>query len=124
MTYILDSSAIIKAFKYPELAEKIAKITGDAPLITTSICKQELLSVKSEKDQFVIRNVLENMLILEHTSEAAEHGAEIYHELRKKGALINEFDILIAGICKANNAHLITYDKDFAKIKDLQVTVL
>jgi len=124
MTYILDSSAIIKAFKHTELAEKIAKITGDAPLITTSICKQELLSVKGEKDQFVIRNVLDNMLILEHTSEAAEHGAEIYHELRKKGTLINNFDILIAGICKANNAHLITFDKDFAKIKDLQVTVL
>ncbi len=124
MTYVLDSSAIIKAMKFPELADKIGKIIGDASLITTSICKQELLSVKSDKDNFVMQNILDAMQILEHTSLAAEYGAAIYRELQKKGTLINEFDILIAGICKANNAHLITFDKDFAKIKELQVTVL
>jgi predicted nucleic acid-binding protein len=124
MTYVLDSSAIIKALKYAELADKMSKIMGDSPLVTTSICKQELLSVKNDKEQFVIKQLLDTMHVLEHTSKAAECGAEIYHELRKKGTLINEFDILIAGICKANHAHLITFDKDFAKIKDLQVTVL
>lgn len=97
---------------------------GEAPLTTTSICKQELLMVKTEKEQFTIKQLLDSMNVLEHTSLAADIGAAIWHDLRKKGNLINEFDILIAAICKANNAHLITFDKDFAKIKGLQVTVL
>ncbi|MEM3154558.1 MAG: type II toxin-antitoxin system VapC family toxin [Candidatus Woesearchaeota archaeon] len=123
MTYVLDTSAIIKALKHPELADKLVKIT-DAPLIMTSVCKQELLSVRSDKEQYIIKQMLDTMQILDHTSKAAECGAEIYKELCKKGTLVNEFEILIAGICKANNAHLITFDKDFSKIKGLQVTVL
>ena len=124
MTNILDTSAIIKAMKSPALAEKIGAITGDSPLSTTSICKQELLMVRTDKEQFVVKHILDTMNIFEHTSLAADLGAEIWHDLRNKGTLIHEFDILIAAICKANNAHLITFDKDFVKIKDLQVTVL
>lgn len=124
MTYVLDSSAIIKAMKYPEQAEKIEKLIGTNPLITTSICKHELLSVKNDKEKFIIKKILDSIQILDHTTEAAEQGAEIYRALRKKGETINEFDLLIAGICKANNAHLITYDKDFAKIKEIKTTIL
>ncbi len=41
--------------------------------------------------------------------------------LKQEGKEASTADLLIASICKHNNATLITLDKDFLKIKDLKV---
>jgi len=48
--------------------------------------------------------------------------AEIYSDLRKKGELIDDIDILIAGIAKANNLVLVTHNRShFERIMDLEI---
>lgn len=57
---------------------------------------------------------------LEHL-EAGKESAKKLNELRDKYPETKTFDLMIAGICLANNAPIITKDKDFEKIKELEV---
>lgn len=123
--YILDSSILIEIINNTKRAELIHNTIGNLPVVTTSICLHEILSGNFNKqEKFIMENILSNIETLPHTQEAAQIGAEIFKELKEKGNNINEFDILIAGICKANNATLITLDKDFAKINNLNAKIL
>lgn len=123
--YILDSSILIEIINNTKRAELIHNTIGNLPVVTTSICLHEILSGNFNKqEKFIMENILSNIETLPHTQEAAQIGAEIFKELKEKGNIINEFDILIAGICKANNATLITLDKDFAKINNLNAKIL
>ncbi|WP_375379271.1 PIN domain-containing protein [Ferroplasma sp.] len=55
---------------------------------------------------------------------SALRSAEIFKMLRSSGNLINENDILIAGIALQNNNKFITLDSDFSKINDSNINVL
>src|SRR3989344_3545798 len=120
--YVLDSSAIIEIFEeYPHM-QKILDILGDESFVTTSISMHEVFAgAHSQKDRFIVSGLFSQAHILEHDAKAARIGATIEQELTHAGKMINRTDILIAGICKAHNAELVTLDKDFAKIKDIKV---
>jgi tRNA(fMet)-specific endonuclease VapC len=52
----------------------------------------------------------------------AEVGARIYNELKKRGNLIGNQDILIAGICIAHDIALFSKNKDhFSRIPHLRL---
>lgn len=48
----------------------------------------------------------------------------IYGELKSKGIMINELDILIASIALARGEILITMDNDFKQISSLKLKIL
>ena len=54
-------------------------------------------------------------------SENGFRSAEIQEKLKKKGKMIEFADILIASICLEQGIPLITTNKDFQNIEDLQV---
>ena len=53
------------------------------------------------------------MQIWDLTFIACEQAAKIYIELKNKGSMVGEFDILIASIARANNEELVTRDEHF-----------
>lgn len=55
---------------------------------------------------------------------AAEYYAEIRLALKHKGRPIPENDMWIASICRAHDVALLTFDKHFAEISDLQLVSL
>ena len=62
--------------------------------------------------------------IVEFSKNAAEIYGKKYAELQKQGKQTQEFDLMIASICIAHNAILITRNgKDFKHIKDLKYVV-
>ncbi len=123
--YVLDSSIIIELINDSERAKKIFAQFGEELLITTSISMHEVLAgVQTEKEKFIIYNLFSSIKILDHTPNAARDSAEIYKDMAKAGKMINPLDILIAGICKANSAALVTLDKDFEKIKAIKSVIL
>ncbi len=98
---------------------------GDAELYTTSICAHELLAGrKSQKQLFIIQELLKQMIVLSHDSESATLSAMISRTLEEKGAMISSFDILIAAICMRHNSTLITFDQDFARVSGLKKVLL
>jgi len=59
---------------------------------------------------------------LEASYEAARLGGEIYANLKKQGRLINDADILIASIVKANNDVLVTNNEEhFLRVQGLKI---
>jgi len=61
-------------------------------------------------------------VVLESSYETAKIGGKIYAALKKEGKLINDADILIAGIVKAYNAVLVTNNEEhFARVEGLKI---
>jgi len=44
--------------------------------------------------------------------------AELYYQLREKGRLIADLDLIIASTAKAHDEKLLTRDKDFLAVKE------
>jgi predicted nucleic acid-binding protein len=55
------------------------------------------------------------------TDDAGREAAAIEDELLAAGEPINLGDLLIAGICRAVGARLVTRDNDFERVDDLEV---
>lgn len=64
----------------------------------------------------------EHSSVLLVTEDTAEISAEIYADLRKRGELIDDIDILIAGITIAKKLVLVTHNRShFERITDLEI---
>ncbi|MEM2083638.1 MAG: type II toxin-antitoxin system VapC family toxin [Nitrososphaerota archaeon] len=99
--------------------------TGNS-LKTTIITAYELLkgaaiSSKPQENLKIVRDLLSNINILPLNYGSCEEAAEIYSSLKSKGQTIGEFDILIAAIVKYNNEYLISRDKHFKLIENLNI---
>ena len=123
--YVLDSSALIEMIKKFPLSENIMEFLRGEQLVTTSICAHEVLSgVNSEKDLFVVNGLFNFCEVLNHDLKSAEIGAIFSQDLKKSGKMMSQMDVLIAAICKKNNATLVTLDKKFVNIKGLDVKII
>ncbi len=81
------------------------------------------LIVNDSMKKLVKFNELCNIFgILELSNNVLDDAAYIYADLRKKGKIIEDADILIAATCRVNNLVLITNNtKHFANIKNLEI---
>ena len=89
--------------------------------MTTAISLHETLSGSSQKGEFAVQNLAQNIDIMPFTKEDAITSASIFRQLAKQGKKINALDILIAGICISKKATLITLDNDFKRVPGLKV---
>jgi len=81
------------------------------------------LSYKSALKQLEIFNdfVTEN-IVIPATEESCKISSDIYSDLRIKGELIDDIDLLIAGIAIENELTLVTNNTNhFSRIKDLHL---
>lgn len=61
----------------------------------------------------------DNYHILPVNENVALEYSKLYYELKTKGILIEDLDLIIAATAKAYNEKLITKDKDFLRLKGL-----
>jgi predicted nucleic acid-binding protein len=117
---ILDTDIIVALLTgTPEAIAKIASIEEKGETISTTIVtvyellKGAYLSRRCEENLARVTDVISNMQILDLTFIACEEAAKIYIELKNKGSMVGEFDILIAAIARASNEELVTRDEYF-----------
>ena len=94
------------------------------PCAITAITLYELKAVgmRSERQEKLIAILLELMEVLPFDQRSAEQAAEIWRSLARKGELIGLADILIAGICLANELPLLTRNPDhYRRVPGLKV---
>ncbi|MBP1357646.1 MAG: type II toxin-antitoxin system VapC family toxin [Sulfolobus sp.] len=120
---ILDSSVIIELLRGNEkIIREVEKL--NERLNTTLINFYEVVrGVKGKKREKVI-NFFKEMDLYPLDLEASMRAIRIYDELKSKGAMINELDILIASISMVRNEILITLDQDFKQISYLKLRIL
>lgn len=80
-----------------------------------------LLAINSQKKLKKFKVLCEVFGIIELSNKVFEKAAQIYANLRRKGELIEDADILIAATCIINDLILVTNNKKhFSRIKDLK----
>jgi len=117
---IIDTDIIVALLKgTPEAIQKITLIEETGEIVATTIItvyellKGAYLSHMWEQNLAKVTDAIGNMQILDLTFNACEEAAKIYRELKNKGSMVGEFDILIAAITRANHEELVTRDEHF-----------
>ena len=111
---VLDTDLLVALLRGNEEAiEKVRNIGGQGEACITSITSYELykgvyLSSNPAKNLIQVNNLLNNIKILHFDLESSKISAEIYPHLKKKGALTNIMDQMIASIAISKNETLIT----------------
>ena len=125
----LDSDLLISFLRGNEAAVKkvsALKEGGRGPLRTTVINEYELLkgarlSKLRETNEAQVRLLIAGMEVLELDSDAVEAGAALFDNLREAGRMVNEFDVLIAGIVLRNRETLVSGDGGFKGMPGLNL---
>jgi tRNA(fMet)-specific endonuclease VapC len=117
---ILDTDIIVALLKgTPHAIQKITSIEEKGETISTTIVtvyellKGAYLSRRCDENLADVSDVISSMQILDLTFNACQEAAKIYKELKNKGTMVGEFDILIAAITRANQEELVTGDEHF-----------
>jgi len=128
MNYILDTNIVSALLKSNEtIKEKIAEVlTQGNDILINGISyyeiKRGLLAINAIRKLEIFDNFCNKfgLLLLDRRS-IFDEASKIYADLKNKGELIKDADILIASITKNKKCVLVTNDSDFNRIDDLEV---
>lgn len=119
---IADTSVLIDllrgSIKSKELQE-YGEIETCFP-IQCELYKGTQLARKTEKGQKEVEKLNQILHNLEANQESAKIFAKLQHEYKE----INELDLMIASIAQAHNKKLLTNDRDFQEIKEIETLIL
>jgi len=128
MTYVIDTNIITAILKGNEKVKKMAqksKIEGKEIFINAISyyeTKRGLLAVNAtaqlKRFELFCR---EFGLVLLDTQDIFDRAAEIYANLKRRGQLIGDADILIASVVSFRNFILVSDDTDFNRIQGLKI---
>ena len=126
--YLLDTNICIYIIKKKpiEVFEKFKKLELGT-LKISSITVAELYfgaynSQNFEKNIETIKNFLLPFEIINFDDKSSIEYAKIKADLRKKGQIIGELDMQIAGIALSNNLILVTNnEKEFIRVNNLKI---
>jgi predicted nucleic acid-binding protein len=122
---IFDTSLIVDASRRKKAAlDVLDSYSGKERIATTVITKYEMLRGATKQDIGFVLELLNRFVIFDFGEAAVGEAVKTYQLLSEKGKMINELDIIIAGIAAANNETLITKDKDFLNLESNKITVL
>lgn len=117
--HVLDTSLLIEIARSTAVGVPVSSRLRGEKVFVASISYYEFLRGAENKELAQI--FLNSFPVLEFGREAAVESSRIFHLLKQKGVAITSMDVLITGICIANNATLHTADRDFEKVKGLKL---
>ena len=132
MIYCIDTNVVVDIFRGDTtLLNKIENITKQKNnffitiLTLAELYKGAYLSARQEKNILLIKEFIKNIEILNFSKEASEIYGKKFSELQNLGKQTEEIDLLIGSIILANDANLITKNKNhFENISGLKITEL
>jgi len=125
---ILDTDILVSLLKGDsDATEKIRTLEDRGEQLSTTIVtayellKGAYISSRSDENLVKVRDSILNLQVLDLSLVACEEAAKIYKQLKEKGELIGEFDILIAAITRSHDEMLVTRDEHFRSIKEIKI---
>src|SRR3989338_2257502 len=124
--YLLDSDYLISFLAGRNEAVDLITKLSKSILSTSIICVAEVLeglyAYNEEKKLAIFESYISNIKLYGVDKQIAENFAHLRADLRKRGELIDNFDLLIAATCQANKLVLVTGNKaHFQRITGLQL---
>ncbi len=124
----LDTDILVSLLKgVPDAVEKVRELQeSGSPISTTMITAYELLkgayiSSRPQENLSKVSDIISNLKVLELSFGAAEEAARTHKDLRDRGRLIGEFDVLIAAIVMFYDEALVTRDAHFKTIRGIKL---
>jgi len=127
VNYTLDTDIVIEVLKgTATVVERMDALPIETSICITGLTVYELykgvFSIGERRREQDVEEFIENVEILQLDEDIERKAGEIYADLRKKGELISDADILIAAIVLANDSVLVTNNTDhFKRIKNLKI---
>lgn len=124
--YLIDSDVLINFLKgQPDTVKTIKKLQKQ-PLYVSIISVGEilegLLAAKNKKKLTSFKELLKTLTVVNIDFVVIEKFASVRKLLRKKGMLIDNFDLLIASTCLAYDLYLVTRNTShFRRVPDLKM---
>jgi len=124
---VLDSYIIIDFLNnVPAAIGKIEELTNSGEeLATTVFNEQEVLyGVLKPKRRNIemVKQFFDSLNVLSYDRSCISNAVEIMVDLENRGLPIGDMDVLIAGICLAHKAKIVTGNAEhFSRIKNLKV---
>ena len=118
---VIDTNVIIDFLEGKEAVAAVLERFPKDELVTTFVNKYELLKYKRSD---AIQAAIKNLIIYQSNDVALKAAANAYHKLRSKGIAMSDSDLLIFGVCAANDELLITQDKAFGKLQSSLVRII
>jgi Predicted nucleic acid-binding protein, contains PIN domain len=118
---VLDTNVIIDYLIGKEDVVREINSYRKDELSTTFVNVYELLKNASRK---IMEDVIQNLRVYQSNELSAREAANAYHELRSIGKMMSVSDLMIFGICVANDEVLITQDKAFAYLRSTNVKIM
>ena len=116
MTF-LDTSVIIDFLVGDQrIVAMVKEILEKEEVKTTTITEYELLRHKAKIKKQASERFLSGAIVCSFDREAAKKAATLFEELQNSGTMVNETDLLIAGITLAHDEVLLTRDQKLAGI--------
>lgn len=119
---VADTDVLIDFLRGREpLADRVDRELSTGALATTAVTAFELRSgARSEQESEVVGTLLGALQLLPLDAAAASRAAEVRRGLEADGQPIGMADYLIAGVCLARSAILLTRNRDhFERVPDL-----
>ena len=124
MTFI-DTSVIIDFLAGDEKIVALIKDLAEKEEIkTTTITEYELLKHRAELKRQVAEKFLSAVTVCPFDRASAKKSALLFENLSKAGKMVNENDLLIAGISLANNEVLFTRDRKFGAVDNMNIKIV
>ncbi|HLD83974.1 MAG TPA: PIN domain-containing protein [archaeon] len=127
MKLAFDTSVLIELDAMnPELMETLRRLEINAPsgpMLPSPVISEYYYGFLSSVHR---KNALENLKlydVLNTTRSSSLLMAELSYKLEKSGRKIPEMDMLIASICIDNGTTLVTFDRHFLRIKEIDVVI-
>ena len=89
---------------------------GQEDVKNTTITEYELLRHKTKIKKQAAEKFLSGVIVCSFDRDAAKKAAVLFQELQEAGRMVNENDLLIAGIALAHDEVLLTRDQKLASI--------
>ncbi len=124
MTFI-DTSVVIAFLAGDEkVVALVREFSEKEDIKTTTITEYELIKHKTALKRQLAEEFLSEITVCSFDRDSARKAASLYEKLRETGKMINENDLLIAGISLANDEVLLTRDQKFSNIDDPKIKIV
>ena len=124
MTF-LDTSVIIDFLAGDQkIVALVEEISNKEDVKTTTITEYELLRHKTKIRKKAAERFLSGVVVCSFDRAAAKEAALLFEQLSDAGRMINENDLLIAGISFANDEVLLTRDQKFGNIGNAKIKIV
>ncbi len=118
---ILDTNVIIDFLNGKEEVIQAVNRYSNVELATTFVNRYELLKYKKEQK---LQTALQNLIIYHSSESSIIASSNAYKMLKEKGQIISDNDLLIFGVCVANDEILLTQDNGFKTLRSDRIILI